>query len=536
MKSIWRLFKTKSKSTKPNQNTQRKNNNQQGPLKASLQENIQLVKETLGESSDIVIREFYAGEKSQMKIGIIYTEGLADTELIQDFIMKPLTLDIRMTHLEPSVCSHKETLQILKDFVLPKGSIKEISDLENLFLHLLSGDTIILIDGYSEGFSASSRGWKDRGVTAPDSESVIRGPKDGFSETLRTNTALIRRRIKDPNLWIETKQIGRRTKTDVAVAYIKGVANDNTVKEVRRRLDQIDIDGILESGYIEELIQDETYTPFPTVYNTERPDSIAAGLLEGRIAIIVDGTPFVLLVPALFVQFFQAAEDYYERFDIATMVRIIRYLSFFVALLTPSIYIAITTFHQEMIPTSLLISIAAQRDGVPFPALIEALLMEITFEILREAGVRMPRAAGAAISIVGALVLGEAAVQAGIISPVMVIVVSITAISSFVAPSFNMAIAVRILRFIFMLLASTFGLFGITLGLIALTLHLCSLRSFGIPYMDPIAPFIWADQKDVILRFPHFAMFSRPRLMNQENVIRQQSPTMAKPKPTKNNK
>ena len=419
----------------------------------------------------------------------------------------------------------------MKDFGLPNGELKEVSDFEKLFVHLLSGDTIILVDGYSEGFAIGSRGWDDRGVTAPDSETVVRGPKDGFSETLRTNTSLLRRRIKDTSFWIETKKIGRRTKTDVAIAYIKGIADDKVVDELRMRLDRIDIDGILESGYIEELIQDGVYTPFPTVYNTERPDAVAAGLLEGRVAIMVDGTPFVLLVPALFVHFLHAPEDYYQRYDISTLIRLLRYLSFFIALLTPSIYIAVTTFHQEMIPTSLLISIAAQREGVPFPAFIEALIMEITFEILREAGVRMPRAVGAAISIVGALVLGEAAVQAGIVSPVMVIVVSLTAISSFVFPTYNMAIAVRILRFMLMILAATFGLYGIALGLIGIVLHLCSLRSFGLPYMSPFAPFNWQNQKDTILRFPLWSIFHRPRLGNKANIIRQQSPKKAKPKP-----
>jgi len=415
--------------------------------------------------------------------------------------------------------------------VLPEGDMKEIQDFECLFTHLLSGDTIILIDGYAQGFAASSRGWEDRGVTEPNSQTVVRGPKDSFSETLRTNTALLRRKIKDTNLWIETKPIGRKTKTDVAIAYINGIANDKIVEEVRKRLNRIDIDGILGGGYIEELIQDETYTPFPTVYNTERPDAIAAGLLEGRIAILVDGTPFVLLVPALFVHFLQSPEDYHQRFDISTLIRILRYVSFFIALLTPSIYIAVTTFHHEMIPTLLLLSIAAQREGVPFPAVVEALIMEITFEILREAGVRMPRPVGAAISIVGALVLGEAAVQAGVVSPIMVIVVSITAISSFVFPAYNMAIAVRILRFIFMMLGATFGLYGIVLGLIAMVLHLCSLRSFGISYMTPMAPFNWNDQKDAIFRFPQWSMFYRPRLISQKDMIRQQNPKVEKPKP-----
>jgi spore germination protein KA len=418
---------------------------------------------------------------------------------------------------------------LIKTHSLPVAGISDITDFQKLFLQLLSGDSILFIDGCSKALSISLRHWADRGVQEPSSQTVVRGPKDGFTETLRKNTALIRRRIKDPNLWIETQQIGTKTQTDVAIMYLKGVANDKTVAEVHSRLDRINIDAILESGYIEELIQDESYSPFPTVYNTERPDAVAGAILEGRIAILVDGTPFVLVVPALFVHFLQASEDYYQRADIATLVRLLRYLSFFLALLTPSLFIAVTTFHQEMLPTQLLISLASQREGVPFPALVEAVMMELTFEILREAGVRLPRAVGSSISIVGALVIGQAAVEAGIISASMVIIVSLTAISSFVSPNFNMSISVRILRFLFMLLGASFGLFGIILGLIVMVLHLNSLRSFGVPYLAPFAPFILKDQKDSIIRLPHWSLFSRPRLINQKDIKREDTPA---PKPS----
>ncbi len=530
----WKLFKSKDSSDTINYNAPIEDINQSESLKKSLKDNINHVKEILGQSSDIVTKEFFIGESSNIKLGLFYTDGLINTSFIQDNILKTLMVDIREANINTTISSKKKVFEVLKSCSLSAGDMKEVINFQSFFTYLLSGYALILIDGHTEGFAIDAKGWEQRGIMEPSSQTVVRGPKDSFSETLRTNTSLIRRRIKNPNLWIESKQIGRETKTDVAIAYIKGIANDKIVEEVRRRLDKIDIDGILESGYIEEFIQDETYTPFPTVYNTERPDVISAGLLEGRIAILVDGTPFALLVPALFVQFFQSAEDYYQRFDIATLVRIIRYFSFFIALLTPSLYIAITTFHQEMIPTTLLVSIAAQREGVPFPALVEALLMEITFEILREAGVRMPRAVGPAISIVGALVLGEAAVNAGIVSPVMVIVVAITAISSFVSPVYNIGITVRMLRFLFMILASTFGLFGIALGIIAMILHMCSLRSFGVPYMTPMAPFIWSNQRDVILRSPIWNMFSRPRLINQKDTIRQQRPSNAKPKPPQN--
>ncbi|MNI28282.1 Spore germination protein A1 [compost metagenome] len=303
--------------------------------------------------------------------------------------------------------------------------------------------------------------------------------------------------------------------------YIQNIASDTIVNEVRLRLDQIDIDSILESGYIEEFIQDRTLTAFATVFNSERPDAIAAGLLEGRVAILVDGTPFVLLVPALFVHFFQSSEDYYQRSDIATLLRLLRYISFFIAMFAPSFYIAISTFHQEMLPTNLLINLAAQREGIPFPAFIEALLMEITYEILREAGVRMPRTVGQAVSIVGTLVIGQSAVQAGIISAVMVIIVSITAISSYVIPASSMSITVRMLRFVFMVLAASFGVYGIMIGVIGLILHLCKLHSFSFPYMSAFAPLNIKDQKDTLFRFPWPKMLTRPNFINIKNKYRQ---------------
>ena len=274
----------------------------------------------------------------------------------------------------------------------------------------------------------------------------------------------------------------------------------------------------MESANIEEFIQDSQLTVFPTVFNTERPDTVAAGLLEGRIAILVDGTPFVLMVPALFTEFFQSSEDYYQRTVMASLIRLLRFVAFGVSVLVPALYISLITFHHEIIPPALLISLAAQREGVPFPAFVEAIIMEITFEILREAGLRMPRAIGSAMSIVGAFVIGTAAVEAGFISAAMVIVVSITAISSFVSPSYDIAIAGRILRFIFMALAASFGLYGILIGFIALVLHVCSLSSFGVPYMTPLAPLNLTGLKDSIVRFPIWILLTRPPYISKNRV------------------
>ncbi|WP_338450120.1 spore germination protein [Niallia oryzisoli] len=501
---------------------------QQEKISSDLKFNLDHIKKTLGNSTDIVIREFQAGKNGEFEIAVVYTDGLTDSAGLQEFVLETLMVKIRDVEIDSNVFHSLNWMEALKKESLPVSGITDISDYQKLFLLLLSGDAIILVNGFSKGMAISFRVWADRGVNEPSSQTVVRGPKDGFTETLRKNTALIRRRIKDPNLWLETKQIGTKTQTDVSIMFLKGVANEKIVNEVRERINRINIDAILESGYIEELIQDNQYSPFPTVYNTERPDAVASAILEGRIAILVDGTPFVLIVPALFVHFFQSSEDYYQRADISSFVRLLRYFAFFLALLTPSAYIAVTTFHQEMLPTELLISLAAQREGVPFPAVVEAIMMEATFEILREAGVRMPRAVGSAISIVGALVIGQAAVEAGIVSATMVIVVALTAISSFVSPAFNMAIAARLIRFPLMILAASFGLFGIILGLIVMVLHLNSLRSFGIPYLAPNAPFILQDQADNFIRLPRWAFYRRPRLINQKKLNREDTPI---PKP-----
>ncbi|MEW9674210.1 spore germination protein [Ammoniphilus sp. 3BR4] len=524
------IFKTIQRIFKPNSNPNNQDIGEKRPLRTNLQENIRHITEAVGNSPDVVIREIRIGKHRSIKIALIFTEGLSDAQSVNQFIMESLMLDIQQSDVDLDISSRRDTLQLLKE-LLPVGSIKDVSDFETLLPSILSGDTAILVEGHSQGLLVGLRGWEDRGVQEPSSQTVIRGPKEGFSENIRTNTALIRRKIKDPNLWLESLTIGRRTQTAVNMMYIQGIANGKVVEEVRKRLKRIEIDSILEGGYIEELIQDETYTPFPTIFHTERPDVIAAGLLEGRIAIFVDGTPFVLLVPVIFSQFFSAAEDYYQRSDISTLLRLLRYLAFFIALLGPSLYIAITTFHQEMLPSEILFSLMAQREGVPFPAFIEALLMEVTFELLREAGIRMPRAVGQAVSIVGALVIGQAAVEAGIISAAMVIVVSITAISSFIIPAYNLAISVRILRFGMMGLAASFGLLGIIVGVIAVIQHLCQLRSFGVPYMAPFGPMVMADQKDAIIRAPWWGMFSRPRFVSQKNVTREDNPPTPNPEP-----
>jgi spore germination protein KA len=508
-----KMLKQKKKKRKPDNLRQQQDPQKPEdlPILRDYKQNIARVKEEFGTSSDIVIREF----KVKKHLGVtLYVDGLADSQMISDFILE--------NSMEKEVEEEPfDFYQYMMEQTVAIGSIKTITNWNEVYDSILSGDTVVFLDGFNKAISCETKGWEKRAVSEPTTQLAIRGPKDSFTETIRTNTALIRRRIKSPNLWLESMKIGAVTQTDIGIMYIKGIANEKIVTEIKDRLKRINTDGIMESGYIEQLIEDQTWSTFPTIYHSERPDVVTADLLEGKVAILVDGTPFVLTAPAVFIQFFHAPDDYYSRFDISTSIRLLRILAFFISIVGPAAYIAVTTFHQEMIPTGMAIAIAAQRENVPFPAFVEALVMEVTFEILREAGLRLPRAVGQAVSIVGALVIGQAAVQAGFVSPVMVIVVSITAIANFSTPTFAMAIAARLIRFMFMGLATFTGFYGIMLGLMVMTVHLCGLRSFGVPYMSPLAPLNIKNQQDIFVRFPLWAMKNRPPMTAKDNLIRQ---------------
>lgn len=492
-------------------------------LTEDLTKNHALIQDIFRNCSDFVCHEIVSADGRKMLT--LYIEGLVNTELLTQHVIKPL----QQTPLPKRHAAADDSITSLQESVLPNSSVKVVKDLTTLTQNVLSGHAAVLVEGRAEGLVVCLQGWKPRSIEDPQGESYIRGPREGFTEEIRTNAILIRRKLQTNRLKVESFTIGELSNTKVELLYIEGIASETILAEVRRRLSRIQIDGIFESGYIEELIEDSPYTPFPQIQNTERPDVTAANLLEGKVAILVDGTPFVLLLPYTFWSGLQSGEDYYERFMISTLIRWVRYLFLFIALLFPSLYVAVTTFHQEMIPTNLLLSISEAREASPFPALVEALIMEITFEALREAGVRLPKQVGSAISIVGALVIGQAAVQAGIVSAPMVIIVSLTAIASFTIPRFNFAVSIRILRFPLILLAGTLGLYGITIGLICMLIHLNSLRSFGVPYLYPVAPFSMRDLKDVLVRAPIWKMTLRPHSTAPENDTRMPSGQMPSP-------
>lgn len=485
------------------------------PIEAELATNIKRLKGISGVCPDFIIRQFEIGG-GIAEAAVIFLEGMVERVLLNENLLKPL-----MIHYRPSKPVQGSFLDQILRVALPVDVVRKCVNLHDVIDHVLEGSVVLLVDGESRGLALEAAGFKTRVPEEPMTEAVVRGSREGFTEALHINITLLRRRLKTPNLVLENMVLGRISHTQVMVGYVRGLAAPELVAEVRERLQRIDIDGIFESNYLEEMLRDQPLSPFPQVITTERPDRVAANLLEGRVAVLTENTPFALIVPGEFVAHMQSPEDFYHHFILGAFIRLLRWSAFAVSLLLPSVYVAVTTFHQEMIPTRLLLSIVAAREGVPFPAVVEALVMEIAFEILREAGVRLPRAVGQATSIVGALVIGEAAVMAGVVSPLMVIVVALTGISSFLSPSFDLAISIRILRFPMMILASLLGLFGVAAGVLAILIHFAGLRSFGLPYLAGLTPFHPDDWKDFLIRAPIWMMRRRPTELSKSNQKRQ---------------
>ncbi|MFZ3579652.1 spore germination protein, partial [Virgibacillus sp. DJP39] len=437
---------------------------------------------------------------------IVYIEGLIDTKLVHNNILE------NIQSVDNSEISQDEDVLLdkIKRDTISICPIEKSESFDELSNDLLYGSTIFYLDGIEKVLIMKTKGWKERQIEEPASEPVIRGPREGFVESVGTNMMLIRRQIRDPNLRFKTHKIGRRAKKSLVVTYLDGVVNPDILKEVNRRLATIDVDNAPESGYIEQWIEDSFLSPFPQLSHTERPDKASAAILQGKVIIILDGTPFVLIAPATLANAFQSPEDYYERWIIGSLIRTLRYLATFIAMFLPALYIALVSYHQGMIPSQLAFSIAATREGVPFPPVVEAVIMGITMELLREAGARLPRVIGQTIGIVGGLVIGEAAVQAGVVSPVMVIVVALTAISSFSLPEYSVAISFRMIRFAFMIVASVLGLYGIILVYIMVNIHIVNLKSMGVPYSTPFAPTFLRDWTDLVLRAPVPLLTKRP--------------------------
>ncbi|TLS48328.1 spore germination protein [Paenibacillus antri] len=429
---------------------------------------------------------------------LVYLQGAADENRLEEQLIEALRA------------------AAFEDVALRALSGKKVDSFENALNEAYLGKVVLFVAGRPIAYAFGLPSRLARGIKEPATEAVIRGPREGFIERIDANLALLRNKIRTPKLKFEQFLIGSESQTRVVLGYHAELARKTVLREARKRLEAIDLDVVLESGYIGEMITDRPRSLFPQLMYTERPDIVAAQLMEGRFAILIDGTPFVLTAPVTFWQMLHSAEDYYEKFTFASFVMHLRYWLLFLALFLPGIYVATITFHHDLLPTSLLLSIAAARESIPFPALIEALIMELSFEALREAGVRLPKTIGQAVSILGALVIGQAAVQAGIVSAPMVIVVSMTGIASFTIPRYNFGIAIRLLRFPLMILAGMFGLYGMVVGTILIAVHLCNLTSFGVPYMTGVAPLRRSELKDIVVRVPWYLMKRRPSVAAKE--------------------
>lgn len=483
-------------------------------LSRDLESNLEILRDALGNSMDVTIRELVM---CRTRVALIYIDGIVDRTALRENVLRALMVDTHTVDPSPGP-GHSGLAASVREKVLSVCCLQESREFSAILDGVLGGNVAILFDGDDTGLVLNLPAFETRTVEEPHTESVVRGPREGFVESLFTNISMLRRKIKSPDLRLEQVQVGRITKTVVCVAYIKGVVNPKIVDEVKKRLGRIDIDGVLESGYIEEFIEDAPFSVFPTVGNTEKPDKVAAQLLEGRVAIFTDGTPFVLTVPYLFMESIQTAEDYYSRYLSGSLFRMLRLLALIFTTQLPALYVAVSAFNPEALPTPLLLTMTSAREGVPLPALGEVLVLGAIFEVLREAGVRLPRPVGQAVSIVGALVIGEAAVAAGLVSAPAVIITALTGISSFVVPS--QSDSQLFLRLFFTLLAGFVGFFGLIIGFVLLLTHLASLRSFGVPYLSPAAPLSTGDLKDTFIRAPWWTMARRPRVTGWKNPRR----------------
>ncbi|MDD3840267.1 MAG: spore germination protein [Clostridia bacterium] len=515
---IYRILSLKRKSNK-NKSKSKQQNKVVDPVNRSLEQNIYQIKDMFKDCSDVIYREFEVGNERPINAAVIFIDGMIDKELLNEQIIKPLMLEIRISPINLKDV-RLNIYELLEKKSMTVSDIEETHDMQKTVDAVLSGDTVLLLDGYDKAFIIASKGWPTRGVSQPETEAVIRGSRDGFTETIRVNTVLVRRRIRDTNFKVKSMSIGQRSKTDIAILYIDDIVDKQVLNEVENRLSDISIDGVLESGYIEQFIEDNWLSPFPQIQNTERPDSVAAAVLEGRVAILIDNTPFALIVPATLNSFFQSPEDYYERWIIGSFIRMMRFVAGLFSLIISALYVAITSYHPGIIPTKLALSIAGNREGVPFPAIIEAFIMEITLEMLREAGVRLPGPIGQTIGIVGGIIIGQAAVEAGIVSSIMVIIVAFSAISSFAIPNYSVAIGFRVLRFVLIFLAAFLGLYGIMLGLLAVLIHMVTLKSFGVPYLTPFTMNNANLLKDSVIRVPIPAMKERPGFTAGDDKVR----------------
>ena len=483
-------------------------------LSNSLKYNIDYIKYIFSDCGDIVYRDFFAG----CNMCLVYVDNIINNVAVEESIL---------TNLMNRSVMRGEGDSFIEKSLREVVSVKDVTKIytfDDIVTAVLSGDTVILCDGANSAIQASTKGFPTRGVGTVQTEISVLGPKDAFNEAMAINIVLIRRRIKDSRLKLKRMKVGRKTKTDMALMYMEGIVNKEILKSIEKSIENVDIDGVYDSGYMEQLIEKNYKSPFPQIQITERPDKTASSLLSGRVALVVDNSPYVILLPAPLNEFFQSADDYYERWEIMSFIRFMRYVGAFIAVSLPGLFIALAVYNPSMLPVSLALKIAGSRQNVPFPTAAEILVMEIAFELLVEAGVRLPSPVSSTIGIAGGIIIGQAAVEAGIVSPVIIIVSALTAICTYIVPNTSFTAGIRIFKYIVIFLSSFFGLFGFWAGILLLIIHLSSMESFGIPYLYPFCSSSendYSDLKDSIFRLPLFMLKKRPVYAKRDNRVRQ---------------
>ena len=465
------------------------------------------IKKAFGSSTDLIVRPFIIDNR---EITLVMSEVLGSSSYVNDFILRRLlTIKFQSDDIGSELLNF-----------IPTNNGKILNKLSDMTDYICMGFALILFsDNESEkAIAIEARATVDRGIPIVNNEASITGSKDAFNENFNTNVGLIRRRIRDCNLYVDGMFVGKSSKTKIGILYMNNIAIKKNVDKIKNKLKKINVDGILDTGNLKSYLDSKTNFFFPTITSTERPDKVAQALLEGKIAIVSDNSPFVLITPTFFVDYLHTSDDYYEKAINTSFIRIVRFLALFIAIFTPALYIALTTHNQDILPLSLFLNFMEQRDTVPFSALIEAIFMSISFEILRESDIRKPASMGTSVSILGGLILGDAAVSAGIISPIMIIVISISAISGLAFSSVEMIYALRWWRFIMLFLAMFFGLFGIFVGFIILLASLVTTSSESLPYLAPFSPFIKEEIKDTIVKGNHKKTRFRNPLLTKNRI------------------
>ncbi|CAI6067671.1 spore germination protein [Cohnella sp. JJ-181] len=461
-----------------------------------LSENEADLKQRFHPSSDIVFRAFALQDRTMLML--VYLDGMANVDSIETQVLRPLLHG----GLPDGIDRLQSLAEALRREWVPLANVTTETSMEGLVKQVLQGNVGILADGEASALVAQVQAYEQRSIQEPSKEATLRGSKEGFVENMRTNQSLLRRRIVHADLKMESFTVGKYTQTEVALVYMQGLADEKVLESVRERLQKIELDGVIDSSYIEEWIENSSFSLFSQIQNTERPDIVSASLLQGKVALLTNGTPFALILPVSFWAGLQSADDYFERFVFVMLTRFIRYVMTFISFALPAIYVSLSTFHPEMVPSYLMISIATARENSPFPTVIEVFLMMFVFDGLQEAGVHLPNQLGPVVSIIGALVIGQAAVEAGIISTPIIIVISLTGVAAYTIPRYSAALPFRLLRYLLLFISGMFGFVGFAFGLIFLLIHLVMLESFGLPFLSPVAPLDGKRIKDLFIRYP----------------------------------